>query len=525
MPSTTRSIVFVSSVQKELAIERRALRDFVQGDPLLRRFFEVFLFEDLPASGRPVDRVYLAEVDRCSIYIGLFGQEYGYEDRDGISPTEREFDRATEQRKERIILVKGVNDSARHPKMQALIRKAGSQVIRRRFGTVPELIAVVYASLVEHLERSGDIRSLPFDASACPRATIADLSPEKVADFLRKARSRRGYALAPDTPMANALAHLNLLDRGQPNHAAMLLFGNEPQRFLLTSHVKCLHFHGTEIRKPIPSFQLYKGTVFELVDHAVSFVLSKIDRMVGTRATSAQAPETYELPPDAVTEAIVNAIAHRDYASNASVQVMLFADRLEVWNPGKLPPSLTLASLRVPHASVPHNPLIAEPLFLTRYIEHAGTGTLDMIALCAEAGLPTPDFRHEDGQFVQTIWRDALTPQRMAELSLNSRQMQALAAIRREKRLTNTRYQEVTGASRATAKRDLEDLVHHGLLVATGSGRGAAYELAKKRPTIGSIGSSRPTAKNGSEMAQMAHPASKPKSGRKKRTTRSGGRK
>ena len=205
--------------------------------------------------------------------------------------------------------------------------------------------------------------------------------------------------------MLKALAHLNLLDGEHPSHAAILLFGKDPQRFLISSEVKCLHFHGTEVRKPIPSYQIYRGTVFELVDQAVDFVMSKIDRTVGTRAHGPQAPVTYELPRDAVGEAIVNAVAHRDYASNASVQVMLFSDRLEVWNPGHLPPSLTPELLRVPHASIPRNPLIAEPLFLTRYIEKAGTGTLDMIALCKEAGLPAPDFRQDGGQFVQTLWR------------------------------------------------------------------------------------------------------------------------
>ncbi len=180
---------------------------------------------------------------------------------------------------------------------------------------------------------------------------------------------------------------------------------SNPQRFLITSNVKCLHFHGTEIRKPIPSYQVYKGTVFELVDQAVDFVLSKIDRTVGTRDHGPQAPVTYELPPRAVAEAIVNAVAHRDYASNAAVQVMLFSDRLEVWNPGELPPPLTFESLHVPHPSIPRNPLLAEPLFLTRYIERAGTGTLDMAKLCAEAGLPEPDFRESAGQFIQVLWR------------------------------------------------------------------------------------------------------------------------
>lgn len=70
---------------------------------------------------------------------------------------------------------------------------------------------------------------------------------------------------------------------------------------------------------------------------------------------------------------IVNAVAHRDYTSNGSVQVMIFANRLEVWNPGGLPTSLTLEKLRQPHGSVPHNPQLAEPLYLTKYIERMGT--------------------------------------------------------------------------------------------------------------------------------------------------------
>lgn len=60
---------------------------------------------------------------------------------------------------------------------------------------------------------------------------------------------------------------------------------------------------------------------------------------------------------------------------------------------------------RAPHASIPHNPLIAEPLFLTRYIEKAGTGILDMIKLCKVAGLPAPQFRQEGGQFIQVLRR------------------------------------------------------------------------------------------------------------------------
>ncbi|PKN60888.1 MAG: transcriptional regulator, partial [Deltaproteobacteria bacterium HGW-Deltaproteobacteria-11] len=85
------------------------------------------------------------------------------------------------------------------------------------------------------------------------------------------------------------------------------------------------------------------------------------------------------------------------------------SDRLEVWNPGQLPPPLTLKALRAPHPSIPHNPLIAEPLFLTRYIEKAGTGILDMIKLCKAAGVPTPQFRQDGGQFIQILRRPPAT--------------------------------------------------------------------------------------------------------------------
>ena len=94
--SAARIKIFVSSVQKELVAERQAIKAFVAGDSLLRRFFDVFLFEDIPASDRRADDVYLEEVDRCAIYVGLFGDTYGYEGPGGKSPTEIEFDRAKE---------------------------------------------------------------------------------------------------------------------------------------------------------------------------------------------------------------------------------------------------------------------------------------------------------------------------------------------------------------------------------------------------------------------------------------------
>ena len=396
--------IFISSVQRELAQEREALRDYLRNDPLIRRFFDVFLFEDVPATDRRPDALYLDEVEQSDLYVGLFGNDYGSEDADGISPTEREFDQATASGIHRLIFVKGTDDSIRKPKMQALIRKAQAGLIRKRFNTSEELVTALYAALVEYLDTKDLIRSEPFDAALCSKASLDDLDSEQMTRFIRIARGARAFPLPVDALTEDLLIHLNLLNDGRPTNAAMLVFGKAPQQFLISSGVKCAHYHGTEVAKPIPSLQIYKGTAFQLIDQAVDFVLSKIALSVGTRAESTQAPVSYEIPKEVVTEAIVNAVAHRDYTSNASVQVMLFSDRLEVLNPGRLPPSLTLEQLRETHRSVPYNRLLARSLYLNRYIEEMGTGTLDMIRRCRDAGLPEPEFTDSSG-FKITIWR------------------------------------------------------------------------------------------------------------------------
>ncbi len=146
----------------------------------------------------------------------------------------------------------------------------------------------------------------------------------------------------------------------------------------------------------------------------------------------------------------------------------------------------------------PHNPLIAEPLFLTGYIEHAGTGTLDMIALCGEAKLPPPDFRHDDGQFVLTLWRDALTSRVLDGLTLNPRQRQAILYVRTKERITNAEYRTLTGAIKKTASRDLDDLVGKNVFARLGTtGRGTAYTLATKRDMKETKGTRAISRKNG----------------------------
>lgn len=235
-----------------------------------------------------------------------------------------------------------------------------------------------------------------FDATICKSAAFTDISEKAVVSFVRLARRARQFPLGEETPIEDILTHLQLIGNEGVTNAAVQLFGKDPQRFSIGSQVRCAHFHGTEIEKPIPSLQVFGGTLFNQVDSAEDFVLSKINMSVGTRAQSVRAPRTYEIPVEVIREVIVNAVVHRDFTSAGNVQIMLFADRLEIWNPGRLPPSLSVEKLREPHCAVPANPLLAECMFLAKYIEHMGTGTLDMIRRCKEAGLPEPEFKVED---------------------------------------------------------------------------------------------------------------------------------
>ena len=399
--------IFISSVQSEFAEERAMLCYYIRTDALLGKFFEPFIFEEVPANEFPVSHVYLKEVELCDIYLGLYGNLYGFEDEEGISPTEHEYDLAATLHKSRLIFIKSIDEERRHPKEIALIRKIERDVVRKTFVDVDGLRTSVYAALVRYLEEKEYIRWRPFDASFDNGASLEDLDEDKMRNFIYMARLKRNFPLPIETSPIALLTHLDLIDDcGRIANAALLLFGKKPQKYFIASEVKCVQFYGDVVEKPMPAYQIYRGDVFELVDQATSFVMSRINNWVGTREGGEHAaiPTRPELPMDAVREAIVNAVCHRDYTSNASVQVMLFRNRLEIWNPGILPYGLTVQKLHGPHKSLPANPLLADPMYWNGYIEKVGTGTEDIINKCREHGLRTPEFYQEEDIRV-VIWR------------------------------------------------------------------------------------------------------------------------
>lgn len=302
-------------------------------------------------------------------------------------------------------------------------------VVRKKFASYEELRSAVYAALIRYLEEKEIIRMLPFDAAYHLTATLEDIDENKLELFVGQSQQRRGFPLSMVVGPRAILSHLNLMsDDGRLANAALLLFAKKPQSFFITSEVKCAQFYGNEITKPIPAYQVYQGSVFELIEQAVSFIMSRINVRVGTREKRTDMDVEYELPLEAVREAIVNAVTHRDYTSNGSVQVMLFRNRLEVWNPGVLPYGLTTAGLLKPHPSIPANPLLANPVYLAGYIERMGTGTRDIVSKCVKWGLRKPEFEQAEN-FKVTLWRYGAEAETLETGQVTGQVKQLVAAL------------------------------------------------------------------------------------------------
>lgn len=396
--------IFISSVQSEFTREREALYRHFCTDVLLSGFFEPVMFEKLPAAVLTPNKVFISQVEQSQVYLILVGEQYGYEDENGVSPTEHEYNHARKLNLDSLAFIKGNPSVNRNEKENALLHKIQNQLSYKRFERIDELITEVNKACITLLKHKGLIRFTAFDESINDRATIDDIGPDKIETFMGIARAKRGFPLREGTPVKKILSHMNMLYGEQLTNSALLAFSVNPQQFFPTAIVKCAHFHGLHIQKPIPDHKVIKGDVFEQVDLAIDFVLSKITMSVGLRNESNQVSLNYEIPRPVVAEAIVNAVAHRDYNSNGSVQVMLFADRLEISNPGRLTPELSIEKLKTDHASYPTNLLLAESLYQAGYIERYGTGTGEIFNLTTEAGLKEPVIILDEG-FKVVIWR------------------------------------------------------------------------------------------------------------------------
>lgn len=179
---------------------------------------------------------------------------------------------------------------------------------------------------------------------------------------------------------------------------ALLLLTSNPYRF---ARIQCGQFKGTT-RTVFLDRREYAGPLYEQVDAAEDFVLRNI--RLGARIEGLYREDYYELPPEAIREAIVNAVVHRDLQANSCVQVALYDDRLEVTSPGPLFGGITIEQA-LDGATALRNPKVAEAFMQMDMFESWGTGLRRIRDACAAAGLPEPEFREIGNMFRVNISR------------------------------------------------------------------------------------------------------------------------
>jgi ATP-dependent DNA helicase RecG len=261
----------------------------------------------------------------------------------------------------------------------------------QRVGRTSPMISV---SKIRELVKQ-DRKTLSWDEKIYDEVTMESIDEARVRWFVKEAKKQRTLKIPENASLGEILRKLKLMKNEQLTNTAILLFAEESH--FLQSEVKGIRFSSDKPVKPYTDFVNIEGNIFDLVDSAQDFVLRNIRKSIWLNSGKVQREEKYEYPPDAIREAIVNAIAHRDYESPSKVQVRIFDNRIEIWNPGLLPKEITIEDLKIEHRSIPRNPLLFKQLFWVKYVEDVGGGTLDMVEQCKEWGLPEPEFKQISG--------------------------------------------------------------------------------------------------------------------------------
>lgn len=226
-----------------------------------------------------------------------------------------------------------------------------------------------------------------------PRAQWSDVNSGKVRAFVHLANEVGRRPIPKNISARQLLEKLDLVQKGKLTRASVLLFGNQPQKFYPQAVLKVGRFKSETL---IVDDREMEGTLFEQSEGAMNYFRERLQ----TRFEMTGKPQRkviWEYPLEALREAVINAICHRDYMDNGQTQIRIYDNRLMVWNPGNLPDGLSVEMLKKEHRSIPKNRLIAKIFFYAGLIEQWGGGVAKMIQANRAAGLPEPKFEERGG--------------------------------------------------------------------------------------------------------------------------------
>lgn len=312
--------------------------------------------------------------------------------------------------------------------------------------------------------------------------TVDDLDHREIAVTVEEA-IRRHRLDEPGTREApKLLLGLGLIQEGRLLNAAAVLFGKLAKLQVYYPHclLRMARFRGTNKSEFIDNRQEV-GNAFELFLHGQRFCrdhLPVASRIVPGRWERIDEPL---YPPEAVREALANALCHRDYGVGGAVSLAIYDDRLEIGSTGVLPFGLTPADLVKPHASKPWNIHIAQTFYRRGLIETWGRGTVKIGELLAAVRLPPPEFDVVTGEVVVRLRRGLAVSGSSSHAEVNPLQRQLLQLLTRAGPCTLTQLGEQLGEStpRRTLQRALQQLRAMGLIESVGKkGRSSRWQLA-----------------------------------------------
>ena len=210
-------------------------------------------------------------------------------------------------------------------------------------------------------------------------------------------------------------------------------------------------FQGVEKNAFIDNMRV-KGNFFELLDAGMAFFFKHLSQSGVIKGLRRE--EQLEIPVEALREALTNALCHRLMDSpSGSVGISIFDDRVEIENTGHLPNELTTETIKLPHRSYPQNPIIADALFMTAFLESWGTGVNRMVEACKAVGLPEPEYG-ADGLFVWiTFKRPNASAKTGGQTSGQTTIEQVYFLIKDTPTITRSQLMELTGKSSNTIQK------------------------------------------------------------------------
>ncbi len=316
-----------------------------------------------------------------------------------------------------------------------------------------------------------------WDGVPVPHVGLADLDPAAFKAFRKLASvSGRLGADALAESDAELVDKLHLKEGRYLKRAATLLFHADPEKFTTGACVK-IGFFRTD--SDLLYHDVITGDLFTQVDKTLDLLLTKYLR-AGISYKGTQRLERLPVPEAALREAVINAIAHKDYGASIPIQISVYDHKLLLWNPGQLPQDWSLDRLLAKHPSQPTNPDIAKTLFLAGKIESWGRG-IDLIRnACTAHGSPVPQFASDStGFWVEFGFAPAETPVETPVETLTKTPLAILQLLEGNPNMTLAELAVAIERSLRAVERATAKLVQEGKLRYVGPRKGGHWEIVK----------------------------------------------